>query len=95
MVASLDSCLAHVNTLWGVSTVRDICPLSCGCCTRGDECVCDDDEGLRKFVKNRYGFHIPSCKVALQYVCCDNRFFGPYLEKYCHCSCSHALATAE
>jgi hypothetical protein len=88
MVASLDICTKEVTAPWGdIISFQELCPLSCGCCSRGDECICDDNNGLRRFVKRRFGFHISSCKEALTYTCCDSVFFGSYLQEFCPCSC--------
>jgi hypothetical protein len=69
-------------------SVRNICPLSCGCQSFDGECVCDDDIGLRKFARS-YGIDawVISCEQILAFVPCDFGFAGVSPRTFCHSSC--------
>eukprot|EP00299_Pterocystis_sp_00344_P017816 c8926_g1_i1.p1 GENE.c8926_g1_i1~~c8926_g1_i1.p1 ORF type:complete len:356 (+),score=68.19 c8926_g1_i1:29-1096(+) len=70
--------------------IHNLCPFSCGCCSFGDSCACNNNKKIHE-VAWQYGVGwIRSCQQALNYVSCDNRMFGSLLKENCPCECGVA-----
>jgi hypothetical protein len=68
--------------------LRNHCPHSCGCCTKDNECVCENNEQVHKIASKLGAWWIRNCDDVLRYVDCQNPLVGKLVQAHCPCHCS-------